>query len=314
MSYLFIVNPNAGSGKAKMIWEKKIKPYLKRTTIQGEILFTRGPGHAIELAKEYCSQVKVVISVGGDGTHNEVVNGLLYYSDPSVDVGFLTVGTGGDLRRTLGLPRDPISQLQAILAEKVTRLDLGSLTFRDFTGALIKRYFINIASMGISGEVDRIVNRSSKRLGGFGSFLFASLQAILTYRASYIRIIIDGTELPERKLYLVAVANGRWFGGGMKVAPRAQPADGLFDLVCVENLSPFRVIRSLGKIYLGTHLQDPHVSYLRAREVIADSSSKVLLDIDGEPLGTLPASFKILPEAIRVRGYKGAGGNLGSEG
>jgi YegS/Rv2252/BmrU family lipid kinase len=303
--YLFIVNPLAGGGKAKKIWEKRIKPYLKKTKITGDVRFTERSGHALELAYDLAPKFRVVVSVGGDGTHNEVISGLARRSFGEVEVGFLTVGTGGDLRRVLGLPRDPIAQLNAIQQDQITRLDVGEVTYTNFSGQEETRHFINIASMGISGEVDRIVNRSSKRLGGFLSFLRASLTAILTYRAQRIRILLDGTELPERPLYLVAVANGRWFGGGMMVAPRALPTDGLFDLVMVEDLSLWKVFRSMGKIYLGTHLQSPEVSYLRGREVRASSSGEVLLDIDGEPLGKLPAIFRILPEAIKVRGYRG---------
>jgi YegS/Rv2252/BmrU family lipid kinase len=306
--YFFIVNPQAGGGKAREIWEKKIKPFLKRTNIGGEIRFTERSGHALEIASHLPEGVKVVVSVGGDGTHNEVVSGLHFNAHKGVEVGFLTVGTGGDLRRVLGLPRDPIAQLSAIQQDRITRLDIGEVTYTNFSGQEESRHFINIASMGISGEVDRIVNRSSKRLGGFVSFLGASLTAILTYKAQRIRILLDGTELPERPLYLVAVANGRWFGGGMKVAPRALPTDGLFDLVIVEDLSLLKVFRSMGRIYLGTHLQNPEVSYLRGREVRASSTGEVLLDIDGEPLGKLPATFRILPEAIKVRGYRGPRG------
>lgn len=307
MSYYFIVNPNAGAGRARKIWERVLKPHLRRLPLQGEVAFTERQGHALELAANLPQGTQVVVSVGGDGTHNEVVSGLARNHEISVEVGFLTVGTGGDLRRTLGLPRDPVSQLQAILEERVTRLDLGALTFTNFSGETQERFFVNIASMGVSGAVDLLVNRSSKRLGGLLSFLGASLRTILTYRARTIQLTLDGTELPERPFYLVAVANGKYFGGGMKVAPQAQPNDGLFDLVLVEDLPVTQVLRSLGKIYLGTHLEDPRVSYLRGREVRATSSQEVLLDIDGESLGTLPASFRIVPEAIKVRGYRNPG-------
>lgn len=267
-------------------------------------------GHGVELARDLAAGATVLVSVGGDGTHNEVTAGLVAAGVPldTPRVGFLTLGTGGDFRKTLGLPVDPVTQITAILddveAGRSARIDVGRLTYVDHEGRTAERGFVNIAGFGISGQVDAYVNSTTKAFGGLVSFFVATLRATLAWRNRPVRIRIDGEDLGEVRLYNLAVANGRWFGGGMMVAPEAKPDDGLFDVVCLGDLSFVETLGLTRHIYAGTHLGLPKIWQRRGRVVEAESRDEVLLDVDGEPLGRLPAKFEIVPEAIRVVGLR----------
>lgn len=271
---------------------------------------TEHGGHGVTLARGLADTAQFLISVGGDGTHNEVVAGLVAAGVPRTagSVGFLTLGTGGDFRKTLGLPVDPVTQVEAIVEDirngKGRRIDCGRLHYTDHQGREAERGFVNIAGFGISGQVDAFVNTTTKAFGGLVSFFVATLRATLAWKNRRVRIRIDGEAMPEQAIYNVAVANGRWFGGGMMIAPAAQPDDGLFDVVCLGDLSFAETLGLTRHIYAGSHLGLPKIWHRRGRVVEADSTHAVLLDVDGEPLGRLPARFEIVPEALRVVGMR----------
>jgi diacylglycerol kinase (ATP) len=166
------------------------------------------------------------------------------------------------------------------------------------------RYFINIASFGIGGLVDRYVNQSHKWLSGKASFFLATMRASLHYKNARCRIAFDDGPLVQLPIYSVAVSNGRFFGGGMKIAPDAEIDDGRFDVVTIGDVSVVTMMRHSGKIYRGAHIGLPNVSVERARKVVAepvDASEEVLLDVDGEAPGRLPATFELVPQAIRIQ-------------
>lgn len=307
----FIINPNASNGRCGKVWMREIDAELRRLGIRYREHRTRASGDAVALAQQLARPYATLVSVGGDGTHNEIVGGLLAGGLPleGLRVGFLTLGTGGDLRKTLGLPTDPLAQLGAILSDAaaaLTRpLDVGRLTYTDHAGVQRCRGFVNIASFGIGGEVDDRVNRTTKALGGFASFLIGTMRATIAYRNRSVRLKIDGQDLGEQRIFNVAVANGQYFGGGMHVAPNAKPDDGLFDVVVIGDIRLPEVLISGPRIYRGTHLGLDKVWERRARFVEASSDETVLLDVDGEQLGRLPATFEVVPEAIRVLGVRG---------
>jgi YegS/Rv2252/BmrU family lipid kinase len=241
--------------------------------------------------------------VGGDGTHSEIANAFL---DPQGGLRSQAVlapisrGTGGDLARTLGFPRDPEKALQALDLDRVASIDAGWIRFRDPQGEEKERVFLNVASLGIGGEVDLRVNRTSKALGGFASFLWATLATLLSYRPKQVRFSVDGGPWQEEGIILIAVANGQYFGGGMWVAPTATMGDGRFSVVLALEMGLLKLIAPLCKLYRGTHLGHPRVREIQARGLSVVSHEEVWLDIDGEPLGTLPATFTLLPRALRI--------------
>ncbi|RMF13665.1 MAG: diacylglycerol kinase family lipid kinase [Candidatus Dadabacteria bacterium] len=304
---VFIVNPRASNGRCGRIWRNILAPWLEREHPGHDVRLTERGGHATDLAREAAAAGRAVISVGGDGTHNEVVSGLLA-SDRigNIVFGCLTLGTGGDFRRTLQLPRDPIEQAAELLQDladgQTIAIDAGRLEYIDHDGQQATRGFLNIASFGIGGEVDDRVNRTTKMFGGFASFLIGSIRANFAYRNRPVRITIDGKELPVAKVFNVAVANGRFFGGGMQIAPNALPCDGLFDIVSLGDLTFAQKLAFASRVYRGTHLSVPGVEVRRGRVVKAVSDDVVLLDVDGEQPGRLPATFSIVPEALLLLG------------
>jgi len=304
-----IVNPNSAGGNTMKLWPQ-IKSTIEKSVGEFSPLFTSRPNHAPELCKDALKEgAKLVISVGGDGTANEVVNGFFEVGkpiNPNAEFAIISMGSGSDLIKTLGVPKLFEDAVRAI-AQGVTRtIDAGIMGFVDHSGNEAIRHFINIASFGVGGEVDERVNRSKKRFGGFMAFFTASLISLLTYKNKLVEIELDGKSLGEKKILLCAVANGRFFGSGMMVAPNAQIDDGLFDVVIIGESPKLKLFMDMPKIYSGAHLANPKTEVYRAKKVVARSAERVLLDVDGEQPGRLNAWFEIIPNAIKARVPKGA--------
>jgi YegS/Rv2252/BmrU family lipid kinase len=299
----FIVNPNAGTGAAARQW-----PRVRR--VSGSLLgpvesrFTRGPGDALRYAAEAAvSGVDLLVCVGGDGTLNEVVNGLL--STPadvrgSCVLGYVPCGTGCDLSRTLSIPRDPVRAVEAIAGGRTRTLDAGRVAFRGNRGAPERRFFHNVVSFGLGGEVDERVNRGSKALGGFVSFIRATLLSVLLFRKKRIRFRLDGGAAMEAVAWNVVVANGRFHGGGMCVAPDAAADDGLLNVTVIGDLALWQVFLHLPKLYNGKLKRVARVRTFVAKRIEAWSTQRVLLDVDGEQPGRLPVVIETVPGAIRM--------------
>jgi len=302
---LAVVNPNSANKSTGRIWPQ-IRNAIKLYVPAFDEIFTQQQGHATEIVGKALSEgYQLIVSVGGDGTNNEVVNGFFdgqgKLISPNACFGIICRGTGGDLRKTLGVPLEFKEAASYLAGDSYRVLDVGKMTHIDRSGKQVVRYFINITSFGIGGFVDERVNRSSKALGGKISFLYASLVSMFTYKNQPVRLIVDGKDLGEQTIFNVAVANGQYFGGGMWVAPQAKMDDGLFDIVVLGDFKLNETLTQMSKIYKGTHLNHPKVTFLRGKSVKADSPEKVYLDVDGEAPGSLPATFEILPGAIRFK-------------
>jgi YegS/Rv2252/BmrU family lipid kinase len=270
-----------------------------------EIEQTRGPRDAERIAREAArAGVERLVIVGGDGTANEVVSGLLSAGlADCVQVGVLPLGAGGDFARKLRVPRDMSSAIDALRRGTTRCIDAGRIAYRDPGGRERASYFINVASLGLSGLVDRYVRRIPRRLGGSVSYLLGALLAVTNYRCPHVRIRVDGVPVHDGPLVLAAAANGSYFGGGMQIAPEADCADGRLDFVIVSELSKPELLANLPSIYRGTHLEHPAVSVHRGLRLEAESDEEtVWLDIDGDPLGTLPAAIELMPAAITLFG------------
>jgi diacylglycerol kinase (ATP) len=298
-----VVNPKSQGGRLGERW-RDLADTLGRAFPFDEAI-TEAPGDATRLVREALrGGAERIVAIGGDGTINEVVNGFFDEAGaaiaPEVSLGLIPFGTGGDFRKTFGVPKDTAEAAAVIAANHRRQIDLGRLEFIAADGAPARRVFANIASFGISGVVDRLVNESKKRLGRL-SFLVATARATWSYENQRVQLTFDGGERVEATINTVAVANGKYFGGGMKVAPEAEPDDGLFDVVALGDFGFRDVLRSGRRLYQGTHLTMDKVTMRRARVVEAEPvepGAIVELDVDGECPGRLPARFELLPGAL----------------
>jgi YegS/Rv2252/BmrU family lipid kinase len=301
---LIVANPrSAGGATARRL--RRAEGRLLEQLGPVEIEWTRGPRDAERIAREGVrAGAERIIVAGGDGTISEVVTGLLAADLARyAELALLPLGTGGDLRRTLGVAKDLDLAIEHIAKGSARRLDAGRVHYRRPDGSEGSSYFLNVASIGISGLTTLLVNRAPKWLGGRISFLLGTLRAIVSYQPPPVALRVDGSLVHDGPLVLATAANGRYFGGGMHVAPEARPDDGLLDVVVVPGVSKLRLLRQLPDIYRGTHLGLDPVRSHRGLLLEADAApGSVWIEVDGEPLGTLPARFEILPGSVSVVG------------
>jgi YegS/Rv2252/BmrU family lipid kinase len=302
MKVAFIVNPAAGHGRAARRWARA--QALATAAVPEHLVWTTsGPGDGTVLARRALEEgCTVLVAVGGDGTLGEVVNGYLD-APPTLRAGAAVTtwpaGSGCDFARHVGARPDPM-QLAACLAPgTVRRLDVGRVHCRDAAGRPAHRYFLNVAALGLAGEVAAAVQRRGKVLGGRLSYLVESLRAIARARPRPIELVVDGRPEPAAPYHLVVLANTSTFGGGMRVAPGADPADGWLDLVTVGAASRGELLALLARVRRGSHVGRPGVTLRRARRVEAAGNGVRPLNVDGEAWGRLPATFEILPGALR---------------
>ncbi|MCA9614944.1 MAG: diacylglycerol kinase family lipid kinase [Myxococcales bacterium] len=302
-----VFNPRAGAGRA----EREL-PTLVRTLEAGgasvDVRRTTATGHATELTRTALREgASGVAVVGGDGTLSEAINGFFELDGTPVRegawVGPLPCGTGGDFRKTLGIPKAPEASARRLLAASPKPLDVGWLEHAADDGTRVARAFVNVASFGIGGLVDRIVNDAPKWIGGRAAFFVGTLRAMSRYRNQRVRLSIDGGAFEELSVLNLAVANGRYFGGGMHIAPRAKIDDGLFDVVAIERDGVLGNLGLTRHLYGGSLLEQSGVRHWRGREVIAEPlvDAPVLLDVDGEAPGGLPARFTMRSGVVRLR-------------
>lgn len=300
-----IVNPRSQGGRLGKRWADAADTIGRAFPFDEAI--TQGPGDATRLAREALQAgAERVVAIGGDGTVNEVVNGFFDEAGapiaPEATFALLPFGTGGDFRRTIGMPTELGAAARVIAEGRRRRIDVGRLAFTTPSGARAHRMFANIASFGVSGVVDRLVNESSKRLGRL-SFMLATARATWAYRNQRVQLVFDGAERVEATINTVAVANGRFFGGGMMVAPDAELDDGRFDVVAMGDLGFGDLLKSGRRLYKGTHLSMAKVTARRARVVEAEPlepGGVVELDVDGECPGRLPARFELVAGALWI--------------
>ena len=298
-----IVNPKSQGGKLGRRW-----PGLSETIGRAfpfDEALTRQQGDATRLVREALrSGAERIVAIGGDGTVNEVANGFFDEAGqpiaPEASMAVIPFGTGGDFRRTFGLPIDTTAAVAVIEANHRRKIDVGRLRYTATSGETETRMFANIASFGVSGVVDRMVNKSGKKFGRL-SYMFATARAAWSYKNQRVQLVFDRADRVELTINTVAVANGRYFGGGMMVAPDAEPDDGLFDVVALGDFGFGDMLSSGRRLYKGTHLTMAKVTSRRAKLVEAepiDPNAIVELDVDGETPGRLPASFELVPRAL----------------
>jgi YegS/Rv2252/BmrU family lipid kinase len=297
-----IVNPNAGNGKGKKDWER-ISGLLARENIRIVSEFTRKKGQAIEFAGEAVGAgFRKIISVGGDGTLNEVVDGVFNQSNCPADkvtVGMIPVGTGNDWGRMFGIPLVYEGAVNIIKENKTLLHDIGVISY--YTGnEQHKRYFINIAGLGFEAMVVKKTNKQKdKGRSNNAIYLFNLLSSLISYRNTNAEIIIDGTK-STAKVFSINVGNGRYCGGGMRQTPDALPDDGLLDITVIKEMGRIEIIKALKILYDGTILSHPKVDGYRATNLRVTAESLLYAEADGESLGHTPVEFSIIPAAMNV--------------
>lgn len=298
-----IVNPVSANKSTAKEWPQ-FEKILRASGYEFEAVHTERPGHATELARQALETgYKTIMSVGGDGTMNEVLNGFFRDGSPVAEDSRLVVfsrGTGCDFIRALGIKKGIEDLLAVLKRNEVKKVDVGRVDFIDTSGKKVIRYFLNVADIGIGAETANRVNKHSKLLKGFLSFMLGAVTTIALYKNKDFKVVIDGgTELNER-MNSIIVANGRYFGGGMKVAPEALMDDGVFDIIILGDLSKPDLIKSFPLIYEGTHLSHPKVKQYRGSRIKVSSGGKGLIEVDGEIPGIDDAEFEILPKALNI--------------
>jgi diacylglycerol kinase (ATP) len=312
---LVIVNPTSAGGATALVWPAMASD-LRTHFGPFNCAFTERAGDGRRLASEAAAQGRaLIIACGGDGTVNEVANGILEAGGESA-LGILPSGTGGDFRRTLRIPVRAAEAARSLRQGRTRLMDAGRVSYINYAGESETRYFLGVASFGMSPKVIERVKKSGPgwlpairaagagRLGGRLSFALAMLQTTLSSPRASVTVQLD--EEAERRLTVanLCVANARYFGGGMKVAPNALLDDGRFDVITIGDLSALKILGNAPQLYLGTHLnmdQVHHESAARVEARPAHKETKVAIEVDGELLGRLPATFEILPDALRVR-------------
>lgn len=300
MRTVIVANPAAANGQVGHRF-KQYSHMIADHFGPCEARLTRAPGEGEALVAECIREgFERVVVVGGDGSINEAVNGFMAVGAHDVELAYFPAGTGGDFARSIGLAHRKLGVRYA--GASVRRIDIGRAELLTHDGHPLTRYFANISSVGASGVIVDRVNKSSKRLGGKVSFAIGTVRGLLSYRNQRVRLRVDDSFEEELVINTIAVANGRYFGGSMKVAPNALLDDGLFHVVVLGDITLRDFLRYSGRIYRGTHLKLPEVRELRGARVVITpvSAGPVLIDLDGEQPGRLPVTYSLLPKALKL--------------
>jgi len=294
---VFLVNPAAESGSVGRRWPE-LAHRAAALGLRGDTLLSERPGHLGELAREAVEGgAELVVAVGGDGTVNEVAQGL---AGTEADLAVIPRGTGWDFARTYRIPRRLETAVAVALNRNVRTIDLGRASYRAWNGREAESYFANIASAGMSGAIAKRANETSKALGGKISYVWATLAVFARWQNDEVLVEVDG-ERRSGRMHDVVVANGRYFGGGMMICPEAQPDDGRFDVLLIGDLTKRDLLLTLPKTYRGRHLPHPKAELLRGAAVTVHTPEPLPVELDGEQPGTTPARFEIVPQALRLR-------------
>lgn len=298
-----IVNPVSSNGKTGQRWPNHMKKFID-AEIDLEVKMTHYPGHAVKLTQDALKKgYHTIMAVGGDGTVNEVLNGFFEKGELINNKAALLIfsqGTGSDYIRSLNLTKDAADIIATYQRQKIKKVDIGEITYQDFDNIERSRYFINTADVGIGGETVEFVNQSSKIMGGFLTYLYGVIRTLIKYENKNMKLKIDDKVIKDDILNSVIISLGKYFGGGMQIAPEAKVDDGIFDITILGNLSKLETVLNLYRAYKGTHIYYKKIDYLKGKKVSIESDERVLIDIDGECAGILPAQFKIYKQVFPI--------------
>jgi YegS/Rv2252/BmrU family lipid kinase len=300
--WLVIVNPNAGNGKGRKDWDE-ISKCLGNNGLAWSEDFTERKGEAVSLAQEAISRgYRKILCVGGDGTLNEIVNGVFTQKicpARDITIGLIPVGTGNDWGRMFGIPLDYKGAAQIIKDGKTLFHDIGLVTYYNSIEKG-ERYFINIAGLGFESVVVKRTNiQKDKGKSGKAIYFYNLLMSLISYKNTKAEIVIDDIKT-EANIFSLNVGNGRYCGGGMRQTPFALPDDGLLDVTIIKGMGKIEIIRNLTILYDGTILNHPKVTGYKCKKVSVSSDSVLYVEADGESLGHTPAEFTVIPLSINI--------------
>ncbi len=307
---LVIVNPKSASGSTESRWAQTASD-LRAHFGAFQVAFTKKQGDGIKLAKSAAeSNRKFIIACGGDGTINEVANGILE-SGKNVELGILPSGTGGDFRRSLNVSNDPREAAKSLRDGATKLIDVGKVTFFNHRDEQISRYFLNVSSFGLSASINERV-KAKNAFGWFpfdaargkAKFAFSTLQEVFDSEFTTVRVKLDDKEEKSLNTINFCVANARYFGGGMKIAPDAKLDDGFFDVINIGDIKTAKILLNAYKLYTGAHLALEEVKSTLAKRIEispANSHQTIFIETDGELPGKLPAVYEIVPQALKIR-------------
>uniref|UniRef100_A0A7N0UMY8 DAGKc domain-containing protein n=1 Tax=Kalanchoe fedtschenkoi TaxID=63787 RepID=A0A7N0UMY8_KALFE len=307
---VFVVNPKGANGRSGEDWNR-ILPYV-RSRLGGDCIIceslTSGPAHAIDITREAIRQgADAVIAVGGDGTLHEVVNGFFWAGKPvknndreatySTALGLIPLGTGSDFARTFGWKNDPHEAIERISKGLRSRVDVGVITGGDEES----HYFINVADIHLSAKAG-FYSAKYKKFGNL-CYVIGALQGFMGHKNQDFRIKIDDGDWEMcPQVTAMCIGNGKFFGGGMKITPNADPSSGNLEVVTLQSFKWYDFILKMHKLYNGTHISVKNVSSRRVQSIEVEdlSNSGIFVQSDGEHLGFLPRKFHILPAVIEM--------------
>ena len=294
-----IVNPVAGAYSTRRKWPI-ISKLLKRVGLSFDFQYTEGVGHAIELARAAASDgYRYLVAVGGDGTVNEVANGILHSTGAATTaLGVVSTGTGSDFVRSVGIPRDCATACSALTSPQRLSIDVGVVEYQN-KGQTLRRFFVNAAGVGFDAAVVEKIERLPKFFGGTIPYVAGIVMTLFSYKNKPV-VVKMGDEVESGRVLNVVVANGDYLGGGMHVAPQAELCDSLLDVVIIGDLGKFELLKELPTVYKGTHIYHPKVRVKKATHITIESPEPMLVHADGELLGESPASFWLIPAALSI--------------
>lgn len=306
---LVIVNPKSAGGSTKDSWASKASD-VRAHFGAFQVAFTKKAGDGIELAKKHSENGrKFIIACGGDGTINEVANGILQ-SGKDVELGILPSGTGGDFRKTLNVPQETREAARVLQNGETKRIDVGRVTFQNFENETVTRFFLNVASFGLSAAINEKVKEKDyfkwlpiDALRGKAKYALSTLEKVLDTDYLTVRVKIDEKDEKSLNTLNFCVCNARFFGGGMKIAPDAKLTDGLFNVVNIGDIKTLKILLKAHTLYRGTHydLAEVKNSLAKKIEVSPLNNQQIHIETDGELPGKLPAIFEIIPNALKIR-------------
>ncbi len=297
--YFFVVNTEAGNGRAKKVWAK-LKRELDQQQLNYRTFYTKSPRHAEDLTKQIVSmhgdKIQAIIAVGGDGTIHEVINGLGYKHN--IRLGFIPAGSGNDFSRGFNIPKSPIQALRNISKKnpRISFIDIGNVKMEERSK---EYFFVNSIGIGFDALVSKMANQSKMKkylnklhLGGL-VYVYALIGQLFKYKKSEVELSVDGETFHYHDVWFVTVSNQSYYGGGMKIAPKANPYDGILNITVIHGVSPIKLLFLFGTVFIGKHTLIKGVQTHTGTHIKINPKAKLLLHADGEIIGTAPADVAI---------------------
>ncbi|MFC2041024.1 diacylglycerol/lipid kinase family protein [Chloroflexota bacterium] len=298
-----IVNPAAGGYSIYREWPL-ISKSLTKNGLEFDHVYTDGVGHSMDLAKEAANTgYRYIIAVGGDGTVNEVVNGILTSTGlHDTILGIVSAGTTCSFARSVGIPSNPIDSCRLLASHNRLSIDVGIVEYIS-SGQKLRRFFVNEADVGFGATVVEASKQVTNYFGRKINYLphvIGGLSSLISYKNKHITLRVQDQTEDISDCAMLVIANGTHFGGGMQIAPNAKPDDGLLDMVIFGDLGKSELFNIWPMTYKGKHVSHHKVRMLKVKNVVIECAEKILVEADGELLGESPVSFSILPSALRI--------------